>query len=91
MASIGGLITSRWFLLVVFFLLAFAVIVTDPDFFNPFDITSFPKPHHEQLFVVLIVLAGFTLLSPNATHRALVFLVALAATLLAISTFIIPP
>jgi hypothetical protein len=36
-------------------------------------------------------MGGFAVLSPNATHRGLVFIVAVAATLLAISTFIIPP
>jgi hypothetical protein len=84
-------ITSRWFLLIAFLVLAFLVIVTDPDFFNPLDITTFPKPHHEQLFVLMIFMGGFAVLSSNATHRGLVFVIAVAATLLAISTFIIPP
>ncbi len=89
MAAVPFLL-SRGFLIIAFVLLAISVIVTDPDFFNPKDVLP-TAPHHEQLFIVLVVLAGFTVSAPNQTHRLLLFGVALAATLLSISTFIIPP
>ncbi len=83
-------VTTRAFLILAFVILAIFVIITDPDFFNVKDLTP-TAPHHEQLFVALIVLAGFTVAAPTQTHRFLLFLIALALTLLSIATVVIPP
>ncbi len=83
-------ITGRGFLTLAFAILMVFVIVTDPDFFNPNQVLTL-APHHEQLFVVLIVLASVAVAGPAGAHRALLFLVALVATLLSIATILIPP
>ena len=83
-------ITGRGFLTLAFALLMVFVIVTDPDFFNPNQVLTL-APHHEQLFIVLVVLASVAVAGPNGMHRALLFLVALVATLLSIATILIPP